>query len=315
MANCNSLFNDFNEALKLTSTKETNLKKSRDNIRETIRKFFKINHPNYQPRFFMQGSYKMRTVIRISDDTCDIDDGVYFKDNPDNESCTTIQSWVFDAVKNITNDVRHRNKCITVNYANDYNIDLPVYLFNEEKDIHPLLAVKNKDWRMDDPKEMMTAFNKEKNGNDQLVRMIRYLKAWGDNKGSFMPCGLAMTVLAMNNYQKNDRDDISLKYTLIEIENDLKNNFSCIVPAVPNDDLFEAYEYENKFMNLLKEFIDDAKKAIDEEKNQEKASLFWRKHLGDRFPKGENKEQSTPSLGSLGAVIGSSRPYYDDEKL
>ena len=83
-----------------------------------------------------------------------------------------------------------------------------------------------------------------------------------------MPCGLAMTILAMNNHAPHDRDDVSLKNTLIEIERILKYRFQCIVPATPYDDIFEAYSEirKNNFMNNLSAFVADAKKAVDDEK-------------------------------------------------
>ena len=82
------------------------------------------------------------------------------------------------------------------------------------------------------------------------------------------------------------------------------------MPTTPEDDLFAGYSESkrNNFMNNLGNFISDAKAAIDE-KNQLKASKLWRKHLGDRFPLGEDKEEST-SENALRSVAGTSRPYY-----
>lgn len=312
MANTHSLFQTFNSDLQITNTKKNRLITSRDNLRDKIRTHFSKNHPNYQPTFWMQGSYKMKTTIRTKDDTCDIDDGVYFEKNPDNVSCTTLQTWVKDAVMGTTDSITHRKKCITVDYKADYNIDLPVYIFDKKVDKHPFLAIKNEDWREDDPKEMVATFNEAKDSKGQLLRIVRYLKAWCDNKRDKMPSGLAMTILSMDNYQTNDRDDVALKFTLIEIEKILKDKFECIVPATPHDDIFEEYDEarKNKFMNNLSSFISDAKKAVDEEKNQLKASRLWQKHLGDRFPDGEDKEESEIKANTITTVIGSSKPYY-----
>lgn len=90
-----------------------------------------------------------------------------------------------------------------------------------------------------------------------------------------MPSGLAMSILAANNIQKNDRDDIALRDTLEKIKEVLDSSFECIVSATPNDDLFGEYDQarEDKFMNNLDSFIADANKAIDE-KNQLKQVNF-----------------------------------------
>lgn len=313
MANTNNLFLDFERNLGITDSKNDRLVHSRENLREKIRRYFKDNHPGYNPKFWIQGSYKMGTMIRTKDDTCDVDDGVYFKSNPDDVSCTTLQTWVKKAVDDVTDDIIHKKKCITVNYKADYNIDLPVYLFDKTQDAHPKLAVKDSDWRNDDPKEMIKAFNNAKNNQDQLLRVVKYLKAWCDHKREKMPSGLAMTILAMDNFQNHDRDDISLKYSLIEIERSLKKSFSCIVPATPYDDLFLNFDESRKthFLDNLSSFIADAKKAVDEEKNQLKSSKLWQKHLGPRFPDGKDVDEETPSGKSLYSTIGISSPYYE----
>jgi hypothetical protein len=312
MAYTHNLFQQFNSDLQITSTKKDKMITSRDNLREKIRKDFKKNHEGYNPKFYIQGSYKMSTMIRTKDDTCDMDDGVYFSDNPDNVTGTTLQTWVKNAVDGTTDDIQHRKKCITVNYEADYNIDLPIYLFDKDNDDHPFLAVKNDNWREDDPKEMLTAFNDKKDSKGQLLKIVRYLKAWCDYKKQTMPSGLAMTILAMNDFQTNERDDIAMKFTLIEIEKTLKKKFECIVPATPNDDIFADYDKtrEQNFMDNLANFIADAKKAVDEEKNQLKASRLWQKHLGDRFPDGEDKDEESVNAKSVAAVAGTSKPYY-----
>jgi len=314
MANCDNLFKEFNGNLAITKSKKDSLITSKDNLRTTIRKYFKENHPNYKPTFFMQGSYKMGTQIRTKDDTCDLDDGVYFKENPDNVTCATLQGWVKDAVDGVTDTTpSHRKKCITVDYKAGYNIDLPVFVFNKDEDSHPLLAVKNSEWQEDDPKEFFDHFNGKKDAKGQLVRLVKYLKAWCDFKRQKMPSGLAMSLLAMDNFQSNGRDDVALKFLLVEIENKLKARFECIMPTTPNDDLFASYDQTRKdnFMNNLSAFITDARKAVDEEKNQLKASKLWQKHFGDTyFPDGKDEDEKTSDANALGAVIGNARPYH-----
>lgn len=315
MANCDNLFKEFNGNLTITKSKKDSLITSKDNLRTKIKKHFEEKHPNYKPTFYIQGSYKMGTQIRTKDDTCDLDDGVYFKQNPDNVTCATLQGWVKDAVDGVTDTTpSHRKKCITVDYKAGYNIDLPVFLFNKDNDTHPLLAVKNNDWQEDDPKEFFDHFNKKKDANGQLVRLVKYLKAWCDFKRQKMPSGLAMSVLAMNNFQSNSRDDIALKFLLIEIENKLKASFECKMPTTPKDDLFAAYDQtrEDNFMNHLSAFIADARKAVDDEKNQLKASNLWQKHFGDTyFPDGKDEDDKVANASTLGAIIGNARPYHD----
>lgn len=312
MANLNYLFQEFNDELTVSESKKSKMINSREHLREKIRKSFEQNHKGYSPKFYIQGSYKLKTLIRTKDDTCDMDDGVYFSSNPDNVAGTTLQKWVKDAVEGTTDATpTHKKKCVRVDYKAGYNIDLPVMVFDENIDNHPLLAVKNSDFQVDDPKEFVDYFKDNK--TDQMVRIIKYLKAWCDHKRAEMPCGLVMTVLSLRYFQENDRDDIALKYLLIEIEKHLKKDFKCIMPTTPKDNLFADYsEVKTKnFMDNLSSFIEDAKKAI-EEPNHLKASKLWRNHLGERFPLGEDK--SNENSKSLIKAIGTSKPYYNGGK-
>ncbi len=315
MANCDNLFKKFNgeDCLEVTITKNNSLKGSRKALRTRIRNYFAENHSAYKPKFDTQGSYRMYTMIRTKDDTCDLDDGVYFKSNPENVSCKTLQQWVKDAVDGTTDATPiHKAKCITVDYKAGYNIDLPIFIFNKDVDLHPYLAIKDKGFKIDDPKEFYDEFNKEKNEVVQLTRIVRYLKAWCDNKRHKMPSGFAMTILAMKHLLTNDRDDVSLKYTLIEIEAELKsiNGWKCIVPTTPKDNLFEDYDGKKNFLDNLSAFIADAKKAVDEEKNQLKASKLWKCHLGNRFPDGEDTDEKQVNINSLSPTIGPAKPYF-----
>ncbi len=317
MAKCDNLFKTFNSELQIPKTKKDAMKVSEDALCDKITKYFKENHSNYVPTYQRQGSSETKNRIRTKDDTCDQDVGVYFKSNPDNVTCTTLQSWIKDAVEGTTDATpSHRKKCITVDYKAGYNIDLPVFIYDKEKDAHPKLAVKDEDFKTDDPKEFIDEFNRVKDEEGQLIRTTRYLKSWCDYKREKMPSGLAMTVLAMKHLQKNDNDDVSLKFTLIAIEAELKKVFQCVMPTTPNDNLFADYDDKRKknFMDNLAAFIVDAKAAVDDEKNQLKASRLWQKHFGKTyFPDGKDEDEKTSSAGLLTGTIGTAKPYCGDE--
>jgi len=316
MANCNKLFLEFDNNLNISKTKKDKLKSSKDNIRDEIKDYFKKNHPEYIPQFYIQGSYKMKTMILTKDNECDLDDGVHFKREV-GVTGTTLQKWVKEAVKDITSTpAEHKKKCIRVIYKSDYHIDLPVYYFPEDKE-HPLLAVKNEELEESDPKELVDWYIEEKSEDLQLNRIVKYLKAWGDYKRNKMPSGLVMTILASNNIDNNERDDIALKNTLINIQNkideDYNGIFECFVPVTPKDDLFTDYDdtRKNNFLTNLTSFIKDAEKAIDEEKNQLAASKLWRKYFGEKFPLGEdeNTDEKENALNELKGIILSGNAY------
>lgn len=312
MANCNKLFLDFDTNLNISKKKKKGLKNSKETLRTRIRKYFKDNHPEYKPEFYIQGSYKMGTTILTKDDECDLDDGIYFK-REIGVTGTTLQTWVKNAVDGATSTPpEHRKKCVRVIYQSDYHIDYPIYYFPKGSD-HPLLAVKNEDLQESDPKEVVKWYKSQKDDNGQFHRITKYLKAWGDYKRYKMPSGLAMSILAANNMQFNDRDDIALKDILIKIKETLEDSFECIVPGTPYDDLFRDYDdtRKNNFLSNLDNFIDDAKIAVDNEPNQLKSSKLWRKHLGDKFPLGEDEDTDAKeaSLKSISEKILAGSAY------
>lgn len=291
MANCNKLFLDYYQNLKISEDKRKRLMDSKEVLRKRIKNYFKKNHPEYVPEFWIQGSYKMKTLILTKDNECDLDDGIYFK-RAVGVNGTTLQTWVCNAVDGATSTTpQHRKKCVRVIYKADYHIDFPIYYFPEDEE-NPWLAVKNQELEESDPKEVAEWYKIEKRKNAQLKHMVKYFKGWGDHKRNKMPSGLAMTILAAENTKYNERDDISLKDTLIAIQDTLEDNFECIVPATPNDDLFENYDAARKknFLDNLDDFIKDAKEAVDNVSNQLKASKLWRKHLGDKFPLGADED-------------------------
>jgi hypothetical protein len=275
MANCNKLFLDFNKELNVLSTKREKLFLSAKNVRKSIRNHFKDKHPEYIPKFAYQGSNELGTMIRTKEDTCDLDQGVYFFREADVEA-RTLQQWIFDAVENITDTPsQHKNKCIRVIYAGDYHIDLPAYT-----------KFKEEGFKESDPLDFIKWFRNSPRLTPQLIRIIKDFKSWCDHVRHKMPSGLAMTILAEKYIQPNDRDDITLRDTLKKVHDDLKINWACQMPVTPYDDLFEEFDDNRKFnfLNNLKAFIDIADIAIDKEKNQLAASKLWKKHLGFRFP-------------------------------
>lgn len=314
MANCHDLFQTFHEEICIGSTKNTRIVNSKNALRKRIRNWFKEEHPGYVPKFYIQGSMKMKTGIRTKDDICDLDDGVYFFREPD-VTPTTLQKWVWEAVDEYTSTTpEHRKKCIRSIFQNDYEIDHPVYYKVDGKEYR--LAIKNTGWRDDDPKAMVDWFNDKKDKEGRLVRLVKYQKAWCDNIRNYMPSGLAMTILtsnALDDINLNERDDISLRDVLKEIKKALDSKFECKVPVTPEDDLFAHYDDTRKsnFLTALNNFVDDADKAFREE-NQLKASKLWQKHLGDRFPDGEDKKEESKLRSSVAAGAFTSNPWVNE---
>ncbi len=318
MANCNSLFKKFNQSIKLDDTSRNLLKNTRDRLREHIKLEFSSTHGDYIPIFQTQGSFVMDTIIRPTDDDFDLDDGTYFnfrQDNGDVPSANDVRKWVTDVIGDIGN-IKDKSACVRVEFkAEGFHIDLPIYHADNFKE--PYLAHKNDGWIESGPVEFIEWFEKKveedtsfqkaflfegfglekeyskwlsdiRKKDAQLRRIVRYLKSWGDEKRGEMPAGIVMTILAADgNYIVNERDDVALRDTLVNIKSYLTNNgFKCIRPTRrEGEDLFESYTPAKKeyFKNALDNFIMSANQALNNP-NHKDACLKWQKHLGNRFP-------------------------------
>ncbi|GAK74468.1 hypothetical protein JCM19296_46 [Nonlabens ulvanivorans] len=161
MCNCNKLMLDYESKITVPAAKKKKIQDSKDVLRKRIVDYFKGNHPDYKPKFAIQGSYIMKTTIVTKDEECDLDDGVYFLRDVD-VTATTLQKWVKNALDGATTEpVQHRSKCLRVDYKADYHIDFPVYIFPEDDD-HPSIAIKDTGFEESDPKEVKDWYAKKK---------------------------------------------------------------------------------------------------------------------------------------------------------
>lgn len=333
MANCNHIFTEFNSIIRLNDTKRKSLKKSRKSLRDKIRKYFREQRPNeIFPKFNGQGSLLMDTTVEPipreveeNGETrkvyyYDVDDGIYFiGEIKDRKEIQTYHNWIVAAVDGHTSiPPVDKNTCVRVLFADGHNIDMPIYFKHDDI---PELAHKTKSWIDSDPRAFLLWFESKVKDNEQLRRIVRYLKAWSDfrkfsNESQKMPSGFILTILACNNYYQHERDDIAFKETLILIQNVLQQKFECLRPTVPKgEDLLANYGHKNYFMNCLQNLINDAKEAL-EEKNQKKSCEKWQKHFGDRFPcsLAKDEDEQNSAIRSLAGVAAGSRPWCDTQR-
>ncbi|PKR80715.1 hypothetical protein CW751_08060 [Brumimicrobium salinarum] len=325
-------FIGFNKEIKLDPKKKEGLLTSRKDLRKKIKKWFSENKSNeLQPKFASQGSIEMDTAINpipVYDEELDrrlfkydLDDGIYFIEKEDEDNRKPIQTWhnwVFDSVDNHTKqDTIRKQTCIRVVFADGHHIDLPIYY---KKDDIIELAHRTKDWTVSDAKAFFEWFNELK--SPQLVRIVRYLKAWKDyrelkNSSLKLPSGFELTILAVNNYTEDDNDDFSFRETVRKIDKELNkvNGFKCIRPTTPKDeDVFADYSEtrKNDFLKSLGNLLRDLDKAEAETNFKKASEVLIKNQFGDRFPLGEDKDQDVKSE-NLGRAISTApiipRPY------
>lgn len=329
MATLHKEYTSFNSTVSLNKNKKDSLIKSRNSLKDKIKKYFKEEKADeLQPKFWEQGSFAMNTTVNpipVKDDEdnthlkYDLDYGIYFieKEDEDNKkNIDTWHNWIYNSVENHTdNPPVRKTTCVRVIFIDGHHIDLPIY-YKENDDIE--LAHRSKGWIESDPKEFLQWFNEKAKENQQLRKIVRYLKAWKNyretkNSNLKFPSGFAFTILAVNNFSSNDRDDIAFKETVENINKTLDSNFECLRPTTPTgEDVFEDFSEtrKNDFLIALDGLVKDCQNAF-EEKNFKTASEYLQKHFGDRFPKGKNEteEDKNKRLSSaLGATLAS-KPY------
>jgi len=315
MANLHSLFQQFNENITVSSSKLDKLITSRKALEQKIIKYFQENTSLKTPRFYIQGSYKMKTMILKSGNTYDVDLGVYILEKPD-VSAKTVQKYIAEAVGDHTSGgAEHRNKCIRVIYSGEYNIDLPVY-YKLEKENHPFLATKNNGWQESDPKELCDWYKANKSTDGQTGRIIKYLKAWCEQRSFKTPSGIAITVWVTTHFVLDTRDDVCLLKTIRNIKNKISFKFDCINPASPKDDLTIKLDdgQREKFKDALSSLIEAAELAIVEP-NEMKSSKKWINQFGDRFPLGDDivRDKENESLSSKGVAVITGKAFTDEK--
>lgn len=285
MGNSHKQFLQFERAISLSPAKKKKLIASRIALENRIRDHFKSHAKFLTPKFYIQGSYKMGTMVVKKNGTYDVDLGIYFLEKPKIESLS-LQKNVHNAVNGRTiGGVEHREKCIRVIYQGDYDIDLPVY-YKTPQDKHPFLATK-KGWLQSDPKELCDWFEKRKDKNGQLIRLVKYFKAWAYQRNRKMPNGISFTVWVANNYKPNSRDDKAFFETAKAIESTFGGGFSnttVMNPATPQDNLLKLdFDQRSKFKEVFRQMLKEAEQAIRTNSNQ-KALNIWKQLFRDKFP-------------------------------
>ncbi|MFG1735159.1 CBASS cGAMP synthase [Paenibacillus sp. 843] len=317
MSDCHDLFISFHDHIYLSQDEKNQLRKSRNALRQKIRKHFTETLGFKEPLFYGQGSYSMNTTIVPINGEFDIDDGVYLehlkdKDEDDWNSPSKVHQWIVDAVDGHT-DTPPEDKltCVRVIYKNEYHIDFPIYV--KRKDEHPKLAHRSKGWIDSDPKLLTEWFNGEvSDKGNQLKRIVRYLKAWKDKKEGEvkMPSGMFLTILAANDFEANERDDIALVETAKRIYDTLNDDYKLVRPVFPGEDLFEDWSVTRRdnFLNKLNDLIQKGNAAVAHSKKSE-SSEKWIKVFGDRFPEydgddTDSEQNSVVIKSSIPPILG-----------
>lgn len=313
-------FKDFYDAICIHEESE-DLKEKRDILQKDVKDKFPdemkkhdIDLKKSEIEMFDQGSYKYSTTIRSS--VIDRDVAVMIpldiEEYPDPRK---IKGYLRDAVNHVeARTVKIKEPCVNVSYYENgeewMHIDLPLYAKHDDK----VYLARGKEfatqysWEVADPKGLNDDLCNRINKNEQLRRIIRYIKKWRNEKyknstlDHEVPPSIGLTYLACDCFvssttSEGDDDLIALQKTMANIKNKfsltyengelIKADISRYLPVEPYTDVFQKMKqasesYGVTFYKRLSTAIQNLTDAVNVESEHD-AGNYVRKVLGDEF--------------------------------
>lgn len=312
-------FSDFYDEIKIGKESEK-LKDKREILEKDIKDKFPNEMHNHNIELkrsdieiFDQGSYKYHTTIKST--IIDRDVAVKIPLNIDEyNDPRKIKIYLYDALNKVeARTVKIKEPCVNVTYYENneewMHIDLPIYA-EHNGNIYLARGTRYGTplWEIADPKGLNEDLCDKINGNEQLRRIIRFIKKWKNEKYANscldheVPPSIGLTYLACDCFESvsnSDGDDdlLALKNTMAKILNKFVLNYESselvkatitkILPVQPYSDIFKKMNessdsYGVTFYKRLKEAVDNLMNAINVE-NDHDAGNYVQKVLGDEF--------------------------------
>jgi len=290
-SNCDEDFKKLNRGIEISPEKVDKLRRAHNTIRNKVSRYIEYNTNLPIPNFFIQGSYKTKTLIENTTLKSDVDLGVFFPTRPA-ISVESIQNHIKNALLGHTRyGVQIKNTCVRLNYVSDFHIDIPVY-YKDNYSGKTYYGSRGYDWEESDPKGFIKWFNEKTTNRPQLVRIVRYMKAWLENikdrTRRKMPSGLAITLWVVEYYQHDKRDDISMVQTALSIldylNSNYQNSWNAFMPVAPFDNVLDRLNSSQKafFYDELKSLSETGMEALTST-SEGQARKKWRKVFGYNF--------------------------------
>ena len=236
-----------------------------------------------------------------------------------------IKGYLRDAVNHVAaRTVKIKEPCVNVSYYENgvewMHIDLPLYAKSDDK----VYLARGKEfsekylWEIADPKGLNDDLCGKINKNEQLRRVIRYIKKWRNDKyenstlDHEVPPSIGLTYLACDCFvssvtSEGEDDLMALQQTMsnmksmftltYEDEKLVKADISRYLPVEPFTDVFQKMKdasdsYGVTFYNRLSTAVQNLTDAVNVESEHD-AGNYVKKVLGEEF-KVPAKQTSSP---------------------
>lgn len=278
-----------------------------------------INLNKSDIRMIDQGSYKYNTTIKSK--VIDRDVAVIIPlDIVGNNDPREIKSYLKESIDLHQRTVKIKNPCVTASYFEDgeewMHIDLPLYADNGIG-LYLARGKENSEdykWEEADPDGLNCYMINGISGNDQLRRIICFIKKWrnhayenSDNSHE-VPPSIGLTLLAIDYFKEDENDLKSLHKTMSNILDCFvyENEHATItkkLPTKPYSDVFAKMKEDkgtnmDKFHDRLNTAVTHLENAIDLSSEYEAAKELV-KVFGEEFeiPEKDVKSVSKKNIG------------------
>lgn len=333
MFNCNTEVCDFhNDEVTLNNTQQSEMRDRRDANRKRLKQGLDKNGDPSSDSHQAQGSYAMHTMVQDENNDYDIDDGVVFlkKDlvgsQGADKTALDARKMVCTALDNgsFTTPPQILKNCVRVMYQQGYHVDVPVYRQLDDASFE----LASSDWKGSSPSKVTAWYNKAVCGKSpdgthgrQLRRITKHLKIYKNSRSSWkvkMPSGFAISVLVVECYFSDERDDVSLHETMKAIINRLNFNLEVSHP-VRNEKITKGSD--DAQTTFLREKLSDAFKDLDILFDADCTRLqalkawksvfnhqFWTTQVNDENTKGKSRSNTVTI-----PVIAATKPWLKNE--
>ncbi|MBR9780957.1 hypothetical protein TH25_24385 [Thalassospira profundimaris] len=285
---------------------------------DTIKRF--LRDSDYEPkiiRFAAQGSWAHKTIIKppTGNKEFDADLVVYLEPVDDWDAAKYVNELrrVFRASATYKDKTSRKSRCVTVDYAGDFHLDVVPIVVREHwlgSDTYEVCNRAENCFEASDGdgfKEWWSEQNKAVGGN-YLIKTARLLKYLRDTKSTFSAKSVLLTTLIGERVGVFDGvifdtyPDLptTLKVIVGRLDDWLQENPDLPAvenPALPGESFTRKWtqeQYDN-FRNKIsqyREWVDDAYGEEDRDESIKK----WRRLFGESFAKGEVKEAASRRL-------------------
>ena len=252
-----------------------------------------------------QGSYALGTLIKPVEDNdeYDADIQVVMNPNPKWEAKDYVQA-VYGALKknkNYADKLRLKTRCVTVDYAGDFHLDVvPRVTIRGNHYICNRADNKFEETDGTGYREWFNEKNRITNGN--LKRVVRILKYLRDHKGNYTAKSILLTTLVGNTIRKSDEGTEAVStvadtlVTVLSRMDDYLQKHSNMPdirnPVLPTETFnrhWDQRKYEN-FRKRAHSHSQAAKQALVEGSAGESV-MVWRQLFGENFGKNSSGGQ------------------------